>query len=431
VLAQAWTDGGDAARVDQRRRDLDASRARLVRAENDLRAARPGALTTLRSVMTEPPSLASVQANLPDGAVLVEYLYGGDAVQIVAVARRGAVSRRIDAATGDVRALLGRLQRSCRPDTIVPAGGASYDELAGRAAELFVDPIADVLRDHQRLVLVPYGALHGTPLHALRLDGDVLGERCVVSYLPAAASLTSELDRPIDSGGRLVIGDPARMTLPDGRAAPSLDHAALEARYIAAISGATALVAEQASEESVRAQLASARVLHAATHGLVDAVAPMRSAILLADGQQLTVSELIGLRLQAELVVLSACDTGGGDITSGDDVLGLSRGVLAAGAHRVVVSLWPVVDDLACVVMARFHELLVADQPPAIALGQAQQELRVLTRSAITERLDALAARVGTAATVTEPSLRLVGGARPTAALDHPSTWAAFVYVGL
>src|SRR5215470_8738874 len=75
------------------------------------------------------------------------------------------------------------------------------------------------------------------------------------------------------------------------------------------------------------------RCLHFATHGNLSQDAPLASSILLAKGEELTVYELMGLRLDADLVVLSACEMGRGETTGGDDVVGLLRGLLAAGAR--------------------------------------------------------------------------------------------------
>ena len=85
-------------------------------------------------------------------------------------------------------------------------------------------------------------------------------------------------------------------------------------------------------------------LVHFATHGTLDAETPLNSTVALAQHDELTVHELMSLRLDARLVVLSACGTGQGESTGGDDLLGLTRGLLAAGAQAALVTLWPVDD---------------------------------------------------------------------------------------
>lgn len=127
-------------------------------------------------------------------------------------------------------------------------------------------------------------------------------------------------------------------------------------------------------------------MVHLAAHGYLDEIAPNSSAIVLAGSNRLTVGDLVGLRVDAGLAVLSACDTGQGAAMLGGDVVGLVRGLLAAGVRRSVVSLWPVDDAVACVTMVGFHEELVKGEPPAAALASAQRRVRGMTGAQIAAR---------------------------------------------
>ena len=166
---------------------------------------------------------------------------------------------------------------------------------------------------------------------------------------------------------------------------------------------------------------------------------------MLAAGQALTVGELLGLRLSADLVVLSACDTGRGTVTAGDDVLGLTRGVLAAGARGAVVSLWPVRDDVACVLMCRFSALVHSGMPPAVALATAQRAVRAMSDAAVRDEVVALRAALAAAldaAPDAAPDDPAVGGSRAMHRIFgadlvdqirspiDPTVWAPFVYIG-
>ena len=122
--------------------------------------------------------------------------------------------------------------------------------------------------------------------------------------------------------------------------------------------GVRPLIGPDAAEEAIRRDLADSNLVHLAAHGRLDPIAPSDSSIVLAGRDELTVSDFIGLRIDAELAVLSACDSGRGAASLGGDVVGLARGLIAAGARRSVVSLWPVDDAPACATMSLFHEHL-------------------------------------------------------------------------
>jgi CHAT domain-containing protein len=136
-----------------------------------------------------------------------------------------------------------------------------------------------------------------------------------------------------------------------------------------------ALVRKEASESALRRFGAAFSYLHFATHGEFNADAPLESALLLAKDERadglLTVNKLYSLRLDADLVTLSACETGLGKVASGDDVVGLTRGFLYAGASTVVASLWKVDDRATAALMTRFYdELRSGDKREALRAAQ-------------------------------------------------------------
>lgn len=188
--------------------------------------------------------------------------------------------------------------------------------------------------------------------------------------LTAQAAPDTWRDRP------LVIGNPVMPALPD-LSLSSLPGAEAEATAIADLLDTSPLLGAIATESAVRQEISEASVIHLATHGLLDygdPTAEVPGAVALApddthDGL-LTATELAALPLQAELLVLSACDTGRGSITS-DGVVGLSRAAIAAGVPRVVVSLWSVPDQPTKELMVVFYEQLAQGRGTAQALRQA------------------------------------------------------------
>lgn len=145
-----------------------------------------------------------------------------------------------------------------------------------------------------------------------------------------------------------------------------------EARVVSYLHGAQAILGEAATEAAVRAQLAEADLVHLATHGTYLPFAPMSSGVLLTpplgfdagagevstddDGALQAWEILRGPRLRAELVVLSACDTGRGRAVKGEGLVGLTRAWQGAGARSVLATHWPVADESTAAVMMSFHQ---------------------------------------------------------------------------
>jgi CHAT domain-containing protein len=141
----------------------------------------------------------------------------------------------------------------------------------------------------------------------------------------------------------------------------------------------------EATEEAFRREAPSRRILHLATYGVLNKHNPLFSFIELAPGGdydgRLEVHEVFGLRLTAELVVLSACQTGVGsgtlaDVPAGDDWVGLTRAFLHAGAERVIATLWPVDDWATAALMERFYIELASGTDVRLALARAQRALQ-------------------------------------------------------
>ncbi|MBK4728291.1 CHAT domain-containing protein [Oxynema sp. CENA135] len=253
---------------------------------------------------------------------------------------------------------------------------------------LLIKPIEDLLPDHPdaRIVFIPDAALFLVPFPALIDDRDrYLIERYTLLSAPSiqVLQLTERRSPPSSSesgeGEFLVVGNPKmppvyspeRNQLEPLRALP---YAQAEAIEIAKIVKTLALVGEKATEALLKQRMTQARVIHLATHGLIDDRHAMDSAIAVTpDGDNdglLTAEEIFELDLKADLVVLSACETGLGEIT-GDGVVGLSRSFLSAGSRSVLVSLWSVRDDSTAFLMREFYREFDRTGDKAHALRQA------------------------------------------------------------
>lgn len=184
----------------------------------------------------------------------------------------------------------------------------------------------------------------------------------------------------------LIVGNPTMPKIPPKigetpQQLTPLPGAEREAKAIAKLFKTQPLIGNQATETKVTQRLPQARLIHLATHGLFDNVQGLNSGIALTPDSQnengdglLTAGEILDLQLNAELVVLSACDTGRGRI-SGDGVIGLSRSLISAGVPSVLVSLWSVPDAPTAELMTEFHQNLQNNPDKATALREAMLKI--------------------------------------------------------
>jgi tetratricopeptide (TPR) repeat protein len=226
-------------------------------------------------------------------------------------------------------------------------------------------PLADALAGCSQVLVVPHAQLGLLPFAALH-DGDrFLAQRFELAVVPSA-QLASRglLRRPARPQRALTLGESSR-----------LPHAAKEAQFVAGLfPDGEAFVDEHATLATLRAHAGGADVVHLACHAEFRNDNPMFSALHLHDGP-LTVESVESLKLKQGTVVLSACETGLAELGSGDEMVGLVRAFLVAGASRVVASLWPVDDEITVDFMAHFYGALCGGRSPAAALRLAQNEV--------------------------------------------------------
>jgi CHAT domain-containing protein len=250
-----------------------------------------------------------------------------------------------------------------------------------------IQPIADLLPTdpNSRVIFVPDQDLFRVPFPALiDSEGKYLIEKHTILTTPSiqVLELTHKTRQNISRSGQgaLVVGNPSPM--PKGF--QPLKGAEQEAKEVAQLLKTQPLIGSQATEAAVLQQLSNARIIHLATHGTFNEQQPLLGGIALAqtgkDTQNdglLTAEEIFNLKskLSAELLVLSACNTGRGRIT-GDGVIGLSRSFIAAGVPSVIVSLWSVPDAATAELMSEFYTNLYQKKlDKAQALRQAMLKM--------------------------------------------------------
>lgn len=258
-----------------------------------------------------------------------------------------------------------------------------------------------------KLIIVPNGVLNYLPFTALQNEasGQYLIEQYQLISLPSASVLPFITpDRQSSPQGQsewfalspylpaLVLGNPTTGDPNDalalavtGDGFSDLPAAEKEAQAVAALYGVTPLLAQAATEQAVYTQAPRASIVHLASHGIYKPATPLNSYLALAPTNEqdgwLTASEVYNLDLQqTNLVVLSACTTqlgellgqGQGNVSAGDDVVGLTRAFLFAGTPSVMATLWNVKDQSTQLLMEHFYQNLQAGMSKAEALRQAQ-----------------------------------------------------------
>ena len=339
------------------------------------------------------PTAGAIRASLPPDAALVEYVVGAREVIAFVLTREGLRTEVTTVSRRDLTAKVALLR-----DLVLRRSDEWRAPAASLAAHL-VEPLrkAGDLEGHKRLYVVPHGVLHLLPFALLPLEpkGRLLVEEIELTTLPSAGSLVLREGAGRPDGNVLAVA-PARARL---------SHASAEARVVAEAhpEPKRLLLGDAATEDAFKTAAPAYRVLHVATHSRWNRLNPLLSSLDLepsnGDDGALEVHEILGLRLGASLVTLSACETALGSdllgsVPAGDDFVGLTRAFLHAGSGAVLASLWEVDDRSTPDLMKAFYGRLASSGPSA-ALAAAQRAM-------------------------------LAGGSP----LSHPYHWAPFVLVG-
>jgi CHAT domain-containing protein len=325
-------------------------------------------------------SWRDVTSRLPVGTVMLEYLLADSSATLFVLRADGV--RALDLGTD--RKTVASLVEFAHGLLARPAGAEASRAALERLYRLLLEPAesAGLLRGADRLLVVPHLELHYLPFAALRrpdAEGHFLVERYHIATVPSASVwLALELRGPARS-----LRDATVLAL--APVASQLPGTRREVGDIAALAPArtTVLLEAQATRRALEQALRGKDVVHLATYGVLNRQNPLFSHVELAaapgrDGR-LEVHDVYGLRLDARLVVLSACRTAMGsglraDVPAGDEWVGLSQAFLAAGAERVLSTLWLVDDRATAELMTGFHAALREGKGEAGALAELQRD---------------------------------------------------------
>lgn len=364
VLAENDQSEADILSLDK---NTDKSRIRsiAVKARQDLQREAPE-LASLVSISATP--ISDLQSLIPRDETLVEYYYSGNDMFAFVLSANGLQSARLNPAG------LAEELASFRESLENPRSRTT-SSLAIRLYQRLFKPLEAAL-PNRNIIIVAHGMLHYIPFSALHDGKTYLIDRYKIRLMPSASAMKYLRERKNDKpGGILALGNPDL-----GNPSHDLVFAQKEAVEVSRTwANSRVLVRKEATEAALRRHGSNYNYIHFATHGQFSPQNPLQSALLLAPDARsnglLTVDKLYAMELNANLVTLSACETGLSKVANGDDLVGLTRGFLYAGAGSIVASLWKVDDLATSYLMIRFYRGMQKTDK-LDALRQAQLETR-------------------------------------------------------
>ena len=242
---------------------------------------------------------------------------------------------------------------------------------------VLIAPIEKIINGYKNIGIIPHGALHFLPFQAMIApDGHYLIEKYNIFYTPSASIYLLSEEKKNNPEKQIIAMALGDLGLGDFSGLPGTKEEVDQIKSL--FRDITSLYETGSTETFLKENVSSYEYVHLATHGILDPVQPLYSYLLFAptdkDDGLLTVSEVFGLDLNARLVTLSACQTGLGDLSQSDDIIGLSRAFIYAGSPAVIVSLWSVADQPTALLMTSFYKNL-EDHSPQEALAIAQREV--------------------------------------------------------
>jgi CHAT domain-containing protein len=318
-------------------------------------------------------SLEEIRSVLPADTALVEFFCTHER-SVVCVLTRDKLHVAPVTVQSRIQKLLQLLQFQMSkfrldPQYVATFSQALLESTQAHLKSLYQELIAPIrhLLEVRHVVFVQHGLLHYVPFHALHDGTSYLIDRFAISYAPSASIYAHCQTKPVNAAGHsLILGVPDERT-PAIRA---------EVETLAQIlPNAKLFVGEAATEDVLQTYGPHSKSVHIATHGYFRQDNPMFSSIRLGTSH-LSLYDMAHLQLPVELVVLSGCATGLNVVTPGDELMGLVRGLLQAGAQSLVLSLWDVHDDSTKEFMVEFYTELQQGRSRAEAMQMASIRLR-------------------------------------------------------
>ncbi|HLC16464.1 MAG TPA: CHAT domain-containing tetratricopeptide repeat protein [Thermodesulfovibrionia bacterium] len=259
-----------------------------------------------------------------------------------------------------------------RGKSLTTATPQSYKKEAENLFNILIKPLTPFLDkspEIKQLTFVPYGILKALPFSVLMENDQFWGLQYEITYLPSLTMLKHIMPAKSAHNDRiLLIGKP--------EGTEKLTKSEYEVKEVASLfeNRFKILSGKEASKDNVLSEIGKYQYLLFSTHGEFDTDNPRQSHLELANGEKLTLKDINNLKINAKIVVLSACDTHTGKPIAGDELISLSRGFLASGSSYALATLWKVDDRASANIVKQFFSNIKAGYSPAKALQSAQRE---------------------------------------------------------
>lgn len=332
-------------------------------------------------------SLENIQASIDGDTCVLEYYVTGDRSYLFLIEKDRFEVVSIPAGEEELKKAVIALRRK------IVTRSDCREDVKALSRVLFPSQTLIRLKRAGRLVFIPHSVLHYVPFCMLVDDhGKYLVKGHEILNEPSASvwKLCMDKKRPQVAGivayalggsegafGIAREGGIRTLDLisPERSEIGPLPATADEVREISSLyPGGTALIGPEMTSDRVRSTIKGKNIVHFATHGILSPDYPLLSGLLLYDGL-MTIPDIFSLDLSASLVVLSACNTGVGKLSSGDEIVGMARAFMYAGSSTVISTLWSVSDESTAKLMKRFYENLKTGSPEGRALQYAQKAL--------------------------------------------------------
>jgi CHAT domain-containing protein/Tol biopolymer transport system component len=345
--------------------ELQKADEQIAVAVNRLRETAPELVSF---VSVEPVDVNRALAALGGDAVLLEYVVTAKEIVIFALGGEKVEAVRVPWDRKELEKLVLEYRKLIQD-------GAPLGDRPKTLSSALIEPVKKWVGTGSALAIAPHGVLHYLSFAPLPVDNETLLEKKALFYVPSVSVFEHTIKRRLPTGSgkvkALAVGDPDL-----GGLAMSLPLSELEAKSLKWVfPESEILTGGAATKKKVVQDAPKFQIVHIASHGQFDPADPLMSGLSLAPSEGtdgvLRAKEVFAMTLSADLVTLSACQTGLGKVTKGDEIIGLNRAFLHSGAHSLLSTLWRV-DDMASAVLVKHFYRELETSTKAEALRKAQ-----------------------------------------------------------
>lgn len=323
-------------------------------------------------VSAQPVNLSDLQSRLDLKTAVLAYWISDKELILWLITHSGIINKKILIESNNLTSLIEKARNSIQSN--------SMEEITSDMSALYkllIAPVENDIAKYSNLVILPNGSLHFLPFQTLiNKKGEYLVQKFNLVYAPSASVYIVCNDRLIKRGSRFMGMALSDIVVGNNIGLPGTEDELK--KILPLFTDKISAIGKESTETFVKKNAENYNFIHFATHGSYNYKQPLYSYLLFPptedDDGRLNVFEVFELNINAKLVTLSACETGLGNLSLGDELTGLSRAFIFAGSSAVIVSLWAVADYPTSLLMTNFYRYL-NDHPMQEALTLAQRDV--------------------------------------------------------